>query len=144
MANWQDVDKVALALPQVEATTVPGSRGWSVVGKNLAWERPLRVKEVAIETAAGREPYLGDIIAIHLPELAAKQAYLQTDPQKFFEIPHFANYPAVLCRLSALSTHDLEELLFEAYLCKAPKKLASELLAAHQATGHPGLPEPGE
>ena len=128
MATWQDVDYVALSLPQVEIDKTPGSRGWSVAGKNLAWERPLRKKEIATELEAGREPYLGDIVAVHLPEIAAKHAYLQNVPTKFFEIPHFSGYPAVLCRLSELSIDDLQELLFEAYLCKAPKKLVKELL----------------
>ncbi|MFM5905175.1 MAG: MmcQ/YjbR family DNA-binding protein [Micrococcales bacterium] len=128
MATWQDVDAVALALPQVELDQTAGSRGWLIAGKHLAWERPLRKKELATELDAGRQPYLGDILAFHLPDLQAKEAYLQNFPNKFFEIPHFSGYRGILCRLSELDIDDLQELLFEAYLCKAPKKLVKQLL----------------
>ena len=127
MANWNEVDAVASSLPSLEIDRTPGSRSWSVAKRDLAWERPLRKKEIETELASGREPYLRDIVAFHIPEVAAKQAYLQNFPAKFFEIPHFAGYPAILCRLSELTTDDLEELLFEAYLCRAPKKLAAQL-----------------
>jgi hypothetical protein len=127
MATWNEVDAVASSFPILESDQTAGSRSWSVAKMTLAWERPLRKKEIETELASGREPYLRDIVAFHIPEVAAKQAYLQNFPAKFFEIPHFAGYPAILCRLSELTTDDLEELLFEAYLCRAPKKLAAQL-----------------
>ena len=43
MASWEDVRRLALALPQTaEGTSREGLLGWSVNGKTFAWERPLR------------------------------------------------------------------------------------------------------
>jgi hypothetical protein len=43
-------------------------------------------------------------------------------------------YPAVLVRLEQISVEDLEELIVEAWLDRAPKRLATEYLAAEN--GH--------
>jgi hypothetical protein len=44
------------------------------------------------------------------------RAYVQMEPEKYFLTQHFADYPAVLCRLEVLCEDDLRELLFEARL----------------------------
>jgi hypothetical protein len=42
MADWEDVQRGALALPEVEEGSSYGSRAWSVRKKGFVWERPLR------------------------------------------------------------------------------------------------------
>jgi hypothetical protein len=42
MATWDDVARLALALPQALEDPSCGLRSWSVAGKRFAWERPLR------------------------------------------------------------------------------------------------------
>lgn len=128
MANWDDVTRVAERLPQTHLNGAPGFRKWSIIdGKDLAWERPLRTGEIKRQLADGQPVPTGDIIAFHVPGVEAKLAYLQMEPLKYFEIPHFAGYPAVLAHLAELTEADLSELLYEAFLVKAPKKLLSLL-----------------
>lgn len=57
-----------------------------------------------------------------------KEALLQGDPETFFTTPHFDGYAAVLIRLDRISVEELNELIVEAWLCRAPKRLAEEYL----------------
>jgi hypothetical protein len=49
----------------------------------------------------------------------------------YFTTPHFDGYPAVLARLEAIPINELHELVVEAWLCRAPKKLASQYIEDH-------------
>jgi hypothetical protein len=46
----------------------------------------------------------------------------------FFTTPHFEGYPAVLIRLPEISLDVLEEVVIEAWLARAPKRLAATYL----------------
>ncbi len=70
----------------------------------------------------------GPILAVRVPDLLVKEALLQSKPRVYFTTPHFDGYPAVLVRLGAIDRSELEELLAEAWLCRAPKRLAREFL----------------
>jgi hypothetical protein len=48
-----------------------------------------------------------------------------------FTIPHFDGYPAVLVLLERIGLGDLEELVTEAWLDRAPRRLAAAWLAEH-------------
>jgi hypothetical protein len=63
-----------------------------------------------------------------VPDLGAKEALLADDPDVYFTTPHFNGYPAILVRLERISVSDLEELLVEAWLARAPKRLAKRYL----------------
>jgi hypothetical protein len=58
--------------------------------------------------------------------LVAKEALLADDPRVFFTTPHFDNYAAILVRLDRISARDLDEVIVEAWLARAPKSLAEE------------------
>ncbi len=58
----------------------------------------------------------------------AKEALLADDPDVYFTTPHFDGYPAVLVRLERIRVDELEELLAEAWLARAPKRLAQAFL----------------
>ena len=47
MATWDDVRRLALALPQTSEKTSWGSAMWTVAGKGFVWERPLRKADLA-------------------------------------------------------------------------------------------------
>ena len=47
----------------------------------------------------------------------------------FFTTPHFDGYPAVLVRLPEVGLDLLEEVVTEAWLVRAPKRLVQEYLA---------------
>jgi hypothetical protein len=46
----------------------------------------------------------------------------------YFTTPHFDGYPAVLVKLAEIGVRDLEEVITEAWLTHAPKKLVQEFL----------------
>jgi hypothetical protein len=126
MADWDDVRRIVAALPETseeEGETI----GWRVNGKPLAWERPLRTSDLA---ALGDAAPDGPILAARVPGLGAREALLADDPDVYFITPHFAKYPAVLVRLPDISVPELEELLTEAWLTQAPKRLAASFLAS--------------
>lgn len=128
MATWDDVRRLALALP--EATERPSDEGllqWRVREKGFAWERPLRRGDLA---ALGDAAPDGPILAAHLPDLGAKEALLAEDADVYFTTPHFNGYRAILVRLERIAVSELEELLVEAWLARAPKRLAREYLDA--------------
>ena len=125
MADWDDVDRLALALPEAVAGTSYGNRAWAVKGKAFAWERPLRKADLkALGDAAPDGPILGASVE----HLVAKEALLADAPDVYFTTPHFDGYPAILVRLGAIDVPELEELLAEAWLARAPKRLAKAFL----------------
>jgi hypothetical protein len=46
----------------------------------------------------------------------------------YFTTPHFDGYPAVLVRLDEIGLDELKEVIAEAWLCQAPKRLAQQFL----------------
>jgi hypothetical protein len=64
-----------------------------------------------------------------VPDLGAREALL-ADDDVYFTTPHFDGYPAILVRLDRMPIPELEELLVEAWLARAPKRLAAEHLNA--------------
>jgi len=127
MADWEDVDRLAVALPEAESGTSYGNRAWAVKGKAFAWERPLRGTD---RKALGDAAPDGPILGARVEHLVAKEALLADDPAVYFTTPHFDGYPAVLVRLERIGVDELEELLAEAWLARAPKRLAKAFLEA--------------
>jgi hypothetical protein len=98
-----------------------------VKDKGFVWERPLRRSDLeALGDAAPEGPILG----ARVEHLVAKEALLADDPNVFFTTPHFDGYPAVLVRLDEISLEDLEEVIVEAWLCRAPKRLVQAYIDA--------------
>jgi len=127
MATWKDVSRLALALPDAEeGTTYGGNRAWTVRKKLLVWERPLRKSDLE---ALGDSAPEGPILGARVEHLIAKEALLADDAGVFFTTPHFDGYPAVLVRLPEIGLDLLEEVVTEAWLVRAPKRLVQEYLA---------------
>ena len=128
MATWDDVRRLALALPDaVEGSKRDELLTWSVKDRTFAWERPLRRGDLeALGDAASK----GAVLAARVPDLGAKEALLAGGGGAYFTTPHFNGFPAVLVRLDLIPLPELEELLVEAWLCRAPKRLARAYLDA--------------
>jgi len=127
VATWDDVSRIALALPETTEETSWGHRHWKVRGKGFVWERPLRKSDLkALGDAAPDGPILG----ARVEHLVAKEALLADDPGVFFTIPHFDGYPAILVLLEQIDLEGLDEVIVEAWLARAPKRLADEYLAS--------------
>ena len=125
MASWDDVQRLALALPETSERVSRGTRQWLVKDKLVVWERPLRRADFeALGDAAPDGPILG----ARVEHLVAKEALLADEPDVYFTTPHFEGYPAVLVRLDRISAEELEELIVEAWLSRAPKRLAKAYL----------------
>ena len=125
MASWEDVRRIALDLPETDEGTTHGNRSWRVKEKGFVWERPLRRGDLeALGDAAPDGPILGARVENEM----AKEALVANDPDVFFTTPHFNGYPAILIRLDKISVEDLTEVIVEAWLAKAPKRLVKEYL----------------
>ena len=124
MATWDDVAAIASALPEVEDR----GRDWRIRHKMLAWERPLRAAD---HEALGDDAPDGDILAVWVTGLDVKEALLADDPAIYFTTPHFEGYTTVLIRLERIDRHELEELVVEAWLDRAPTRLVKQYLADH-------------
>jgi hypothetical protein len=116
MATWDDVRRLALALPE----TVEDGMSWNVRGKAIAWERPLRKKDLA---DLGADAPDGPILCVRTDGVGAKETLLADSPRIYFTTPHFNGYPAVLLRLGEISVDELAEILEDAWMVLAPKRL---------------------
>lgn len=125
MANWDDVRRIAMALPETNERPSHGNAFWRVKDKGFVWERPLRASDLR---ALGDGAPTGPILGVRVEHLMAKEALLADDPAVYFTIPHFDGYPAVLVRLERIPVDELDELITEAWLARAPKRLAQAYL----------------
>ncbi|GAA4449932.1 MmcQ/YjbR family DNA-binding protein [Phytohabitans houttuyneae] len=127
MASWEDVRRLALELPETdEHESGEGHLTWRVKEKGFVWERPLRKSDLA---ALGDAAPDGPVLCARVPDEGAKHALIADDPAVYFTTPHFNGYPAVLVRLDHIEVAELEELVVEAWLTRAPKRLAKEYQA---------------
>ena len=146
MVTFDDVARIALALPETEETTSYGNTSWAVrsgnrtsrgkraqskgaPSKGFVWERPLSQKDRKLLTEAGEIEVPPDevILAARVEDLAEKEAVLAEHGDAVFTMPHFNGYPAVLVRLDRIDAALLEEIVTSAWLAVAPQKLAEEL-----------------
>ena len=125
MATWDDVRRIALELPETSERTSRGLRQWRVKDKLFVWERPLRRSDLQ---ALGDEAPDGPILGARVEHLVAKEALLANDEGVFFTTPHFDGYPAILVLLDPIDVDDLDEVIVEAWLARAPKRLAKAYL----------------
>ena len=133
VADFDDVRRLVLALPDTTEGTTRGHLFWRVHGRGFVWERPLGKKDRAeLGDAAPEGPLLG----ARVESLGAKEALVADPSGIYFTIAHFDGYTAVLVRLREIPLPELRELVVEAWLCRAPPKLAREWAAEH-------LPQPG-
>lgn len=128
MATWDDVSGIALALPEAVELVDTNGRKWEVRRKHFAWERPLRKRD--IEELGDNVPE-GPILGVRVAELMDKNGLIGSNPDVFFTIPHFAGYPAVLVLIERIGLDQLGEVLTDAWLCRAPKRLAASWLGAN-------------
>jgi hypothetical protein len=125
VATWNDVRRLALALPETSEEVSRDLRHWRVKDKGFVWERPLRRGDIE---ALGEAAPDGPILGARVEHLGAKEALLADDPGVFFTTPHFDGYPAILVRLERIGLEDLNEVIVEAWLARAPKRLAKAYL----------------
>jgi len=126
VATWENVARI---VGELALTSEPSPHDWRVGKKLLAWERPLRPSEREALTRSGEHTPDGDILGVRVADEGIKFALIADEPDVYFTTPHFDGYAAVLVRLDEISERDLEELITEAWLTQAPRKLVQEFLA---------------
>jgi hypothetical protein len=128
-ATVADIHEIAGTMPGVETT--PGKTlVYQVRGKSFVFFRNPRPDAVDPETG---ERY-GDVVVFWVESEEQKTALVLDDRTPFFTTPHFKGHPSVLLRHSRvgeLSRHELAEVVYDAWLARAPKRLAKQWLAEH-------------
>jgi hypothetical protein len=109
-----DVRRLALSLPATAEKPSYGTPGFRVRDKLFA-----RIREE------------GNALVVWVEDEGEKEALIQSDPDKFFTIPHYDGHPMVLVRFSAVDADELEELLTDSWRLRAPDKLRATFDAEH-------------
>lgn len=129
VATWEDVRRIALALPEAAEQDHRGLPSWRVKGKLFVWDRPLRARD--LEELGDAAPD-GPVLGARVEHLVAKEALLADEPGVYFTTSHFDGYPMLLVRLEKVTVEDLAELVEEAWLSVAPKRVAQAYLERAQ------------
>jgi hypothetical protein len=131
MATMRDLDELALAMPQTtKDVSEDGRPSYFVHGKLYCFHRGRR--RDAIDPNTG-EP-LDDVLMFRVADLGVKELLLGDARGLFFTTPHFDGYPAVLLHipdLERLDRDELADLVAEAWLTRAQKRVARAWLAEH-------------
>jgi len=132
MATMADVDEFALALPHTtKEISDEGRPTYLVHGKMFCFHRSPRPDAVDPDTGER----LDDVFVFRVPDLDVKELLLADARGHFFTTPHWNGYPAVLLRIPDLEHIDREELrdlVVDAWLTRAQKRIAKAWLAEHE------------
>jgi hypothetical protein len=131
----QDLDELALSLPETEKEiSHDGRPSYAVRGKMFCFHR--RRRPDAVDPQTGER--LADVLMFRVDGAEEKELVLADPRGIFFTTPHFNGYPAVLIRIPDLERLDREELrdtVVNAWLTRAPKRVAKAWLAEQDDRG---------
>ena len=132
MVSIEDVRTIALALPGAEESVSghTGEAAWRLRSGQFAWLRGPSATDLRQLSELGREWPAGPVLAVRVADLEEKEALLAAEPDVLFTIPHFDGYPGLLVRLDGIERDRLEEIVTDAWLVRAPAKVAKEWLEA--------------
>jgi hypothetical protein len=128
VASFDDVRRIALSLPETTEAVSWGNAHWRVKNKGFVWERPLNQSDRVALEALGEKAPEGALLGVRVADIGVREVMIADDPKLFFTIPHFDGFPAILVRIDLIGVAELEELIVEAWLDRAPKRLAQQYL----------------
>jgi hypothetical protein len=135
MPTMKDLDRLALALPHVtKELSDDGRPSYLVHGKWFCFHRSPR--RDAVDPDTGER--LTDVLVFRVDGLDLKELMLADERGVFFTTPHWNSFPAVLMRipdLKRLGKQELADLVAEAWLTKAQKRVAKAWLAEQGVEG---------
>ena len=130
-----DLDELALAMPQTtKEVSDDGRPSYLVHGKRFCLQR--RRRPDALDADTGER--LDDVLMFRVADLDVKELMLSDTRGAYFTTPHFNGYPAVLVRipdLARLDRDELYDLVAEAWLTRAQKRVAKTWLAENEVAG---------
>lgn len=127
-ATVADIHEVARGLPRV--TEIAGTAGrpiYQVSGRTFVFFRNPRPDAVDPETG---DRYT-DVVVFWVGDPSEKAALVGDETTPFFTTPHFNGHPSVLLRESRVGELDVEELaevVYDAWLARAPKTVGRRWL----------------
>jgi hypothetical protein len=117
VADWETVRELGRAFPEAEEDTTHAQPALRVRGKLFVWMSPHERGALVVRVDPDEKPFL-----------------LESDPDTYFTTPHYEGYPAVLVRLDRIERDQLAERLEDAWLLRAPKRLAADFVAESEKT----------
>jgi hypothetical protein len=135
MATMADLEELALELPETtKGFSEDGRPAFMAHGKVFCFHRGRRPD--AVDAATGER--LDDVLMFRVDGQEAKELVLADPRGVFFTTPHFNGYPAVLIRipdLARLTRDELRDAVVDAWLTRAPKRIAKAWLAENEPAG---------
>ena len=131
MATMADLDELALALPEATRELSGDGRPTYLVHKKFFCFHRSRRRD-AVDPDTGER--LDDVLMFRVADLGVKELLLSDSRGVYFTTPHFDGYSAVLVRipqLALLDRDELRDLVVEAWLTRAHKRVAKAWLAEH-------------
>jgi len=126
-----DLDRLALAMPETtKEVSDDGRPSYLAHGKTFCVHRGPRRDAVDADTGER----MTDVLMFRV-DAEAKELILADPRGLYFTTPHFDGYPAVLVRiprLAELDRDELRDLVVEAWLTRAQKRVARAWLAANE------------
>lgn len=108
MSDPATVRHIVASLPGTEEGTSYGTASWKVRGKFFA-----RLRD-------------SDTVLVAKVDKGEKRLLMESEPEIFFQTPHYEGYGYVLVRLAAIDDDELAEVLEDAWRLAAPKRLVNE------------------
>ena len=118
MVEWSFIDSLAAELQgckiiELDPQEPKSKREWCLNGKAIAWERPLSQKDLK---ALGEKAPSGRVLAVHMPDMITRNAWLETVSRICFVSQHFIGYPAVLLDLELADEQLVREVFADGVL----------------------------
>ncbi len=119
MATWETVREILAQLPGTVEDPPSDRPAIRAFGKLVAYMPP---------TARSQpEHFHGDEVLVIRAELLERAALIAEDPETYAVTPHYESYRGVITRLPRLTRDVLRELLIDAWLMVAPKRIARDV-----------------
>ena len=132
MATMRDLDDFALAMPEAtKELSDDGRPAYLVHGKRFCLQRTRRKDAIDPDTG---EP-MDDVLMFRVDGAETKELLLADPRGVLFTTSHFDGYPAVLIRirdLPQLTRDELRDLVVDAWLTRAQKRVAKAWLAENE------------